>query len=96
MQTLTDINIQVDNSILFTLRESKKEFTRNLLFNNALILYRKNKLSLGKAAELSGYSRLGFIQKLQDEGEYIFDYDDETVDDLINKAGIVSEMIGKR
>jgi len=30
-----------------------------MLFNHALALYRKNKLSLGKTPELAGYGRFG-------------------------------------
>lgn len=36
-----------------------------MLFQYALWLYRTQKLSLGKAAELAGYTWLAFIQKLQ-------------------------------
>ncbi|MEA1901555.1 MAG: UPF0175 family protein [Thermodesulfobacteriota bacterium] len=36
-----------------------------MLFQHAIQLYRKHKLSLGKAAELAGYTRLGFIRKLK-------------------------------
>ena len=36
--------------------------------------YRKQKLSLGKAAELAGYSKLDFIERLKQENEAIFDY----------------------
>jgi predicted HTH domain antitoxin len=93
MNSVTEINIEIDNSILYTLKESKKEFKKELLFNNALVLYRKNKLSLGKAAELAGYSRLDFIKKLQDEGEPIFDYDEETLDKMMTNTDIVSKMI---
>jgi predicted HTH domain antitoxin len=93
MNSVTEINIEIDKSILYTLKESKKEFKKELLFNNALVLYRKNKLSLGKAAELAGYSRLDFITKLQDEGEPIFDYDEEILDKMMQNTDIVSKMI---
>ena len=42
-----------------------------MLFNHALMLYRKNKLSLGKAAELAGYDRLSFIQKLHKKTRHL-------------------------
>ncbi len=57
-----------------------------MLFNHALMLYRKNKLSLGKAAELAGYDRLTFIQKLQLENEPIYDYEPELITEMVNNS----------
>lgn len=47
-----NISFSVNDDILFALRENATEFTRDLRFFSALTWYRKNKLSLGKAAEL--------------------------------------------
>ncbi len=58
-----------------------------MLFHHALMLYRKNKLSLGKAAELAGYDRLGFIQKLQVENEVIFNYETDLVNEMVGNVG---------
>ena len=63
----TELKIKISDSILLTLKEEKEEFIREMLFNNALVLYRKRKLSLGKAAELAGYDKIDFIKKLQEE-----------------------------
>ena len=54
-----------------------------MLFRYALWLYRTQKLSLGKAAELAGYTRIAFIQKLQAENEPIFEYDGTLIDEMI-------------
>lgn len=54
-----------------------QEFTQDVRFLSALMWYRKRKLSLGKAAELAGYSKLEFIECMKLEREPIFDYDDE-------------------
>jgi len=62
---LTEIRLHIDDSILLSLKEEKDMFAKDMLFHHALRLYRKHKLSLGKAAELAGYTRLAFIQKLQ-------------------------------
>ncbi len=59
------------------INKTKDEFTKDILFLSALLFYRKGKLSLGKAAELAGYNKVGFISKLQKEKEYIFDYSEE-------------------
>ncbi len=95
MQAVTNISFTLNESILFTLRESKQEFLKQMLFNNALVLYRKNKLSLGKAAELAGYDRLSFMQKLNEEGEPVFDYSEEMVDSLIGGADKVKAMLSE-
>ena len=63
------LTIEIPDNFLVTLKEKQVEFIQSMLFHHALMLYRKNKLSLGKAAELAGYDRLGFIEKLQLESQ---------------------------
>jgi predicted HTH domain antitoxin len=48
------------------------------------LFYRKRKLSLGKAAELAGFSKMDFIEKLQQEKEYIFDYSENEMDEIFD------------
>lgn len=79
-----NISFPVKEEILITLKESKDEFTKDVLFSSALLFYRKRKLSLGKAAELAGYSKLDFISKLQEEKEFVFDYSEEEIDDIFS------------
>jgi len=83
---MTEIQLNVDDSILLSLKENKEDFAKELLFNNALMLYRKNKLSLGKAAQLAGYDRLDFIDLLRIKGEPIFDYDNDLIDNMVAGA----------
>lgn len=86
MGKVAELKIPVDESILVSLKEGKQKFVKEMLFNNAMTLYRKRKLSLGKAAELAGLDRIDFIKKLRDEGEYIFDYDAEIIDEMIKDS----------
>ena len=86
MGKVAELKIPVDESILVSLKEGKHKFVKEMLFNNAMTLYRKRKLSLGKAAELAGLDRIDFIKKLRDEGEYIFDYDAEIIDEMIKDS----------
>ena len=90
---LTEIRFQIDDSILLSLKEHKEAFTNAMLFRYALWLYRKQKLSLGKAAELAGYDRITFIQKLQTENEPIFDYDAALIDDMVQSAETTPNII---
>lgn len=71
---------------MVSLKEGKQKLVKEMLFNNAMTLYRKRKLSLGKAAELAGLDRIDFIKKLRDEGEYIFDYNAEIIDEMIKDS----------
>jgi predicted HTH domain antitoxin len=66
-----------------------------MLFQYAIWLYRIQKLSLGKAAELAEYTRLAFIQKLQAENEPIFDYDEALIDEMIESAKTTPHMLQK-
>ena len=83
---LTEIRFNIDDSILLSLKEQKETFAKAMLFQYALWLYRRQKLSLGKAAELAGYTRLSFIRKLQADNEPIFEYDGTLIDEMIQSA----------
>jgi predicted HTH domain antitoxin len=72
--------------ILLSLKQTKEEFKRETLFLSALMLYRKRKLSLGKSAELAGYTKIRFIEKLQQEQDFIFDYTDGEIDEIFDDA----------
>ena len=63
-----------------------------LLKKIALTLYRKRKLSLGKAAELAGYNKVDFIKKLKQENEYVFDYNTDELDEIMNDADGIGEL----
>jgi predicted HTH domain antitoxin len=80
------LTITIPDNFLISVKEKQEDFIKTMLFNHALMLYRKNKLSLGKAAELAGYDRLTFIQKLQLENEAIYDYEPELVNEMVNNA----------
>ena len=74
--------IEVDNSILLSLKETKEQLANNMKFYTAVMLYKKDKLSLGKAALFAGCNKSEFIKKLQDENIPIFDYDQETIEQI--------------
>ncbi len=90
---LTNVCFNIDNSIFLSLKVEKEHFVKDMLFFYALMLYRNHKLSLGKAAELAGYDRLDFIQRLNHENEPIFDYDLETVNNMVADAQHTLDLI---
>lgn len=78
-----NISFSVNDDILFSLKENAQEFTKDLRFLSALMWYRKNKLSLGKAAELAGYTKLDFIERMKIEYEPIFDYNEDEMAEVM-------------
>jgi predicted HTH domain antitoxin len=78
-----NISFSVNDDILFLLKENAQEFTQDLRFLSALMWYRKNKLSLGKAAELAGYNKLDFIERMKIEHEPIFDYSEDEMAEVM-------------
>lgn len=81
-----NISFSVNEDVLLTLKENVEEFTQNMRFLSALMWYRKNKLSLGKAAELAGYSKLDFIERMKLENEAIFDYSPNQMTEIFADA----------
>lgn len=84
-----NISFSINENLLLSLRESQEEFTQDLRFLSALMLYRKTRLSLGKAAELAGYSKLDFIEKLKLEKEPVFDYNADEMNEIFVDAKFV-------
>ena len=89
------LTINIPDNFLISVKEKQEDFIKTMLFNHALALYRKNKLSLGKAAELAGYDKLSFIQKLQLENEPIYDYEVDLVNEMVNNSQHVLTLLKK-
>ncbi|MBK1720565.1 UPF0175 family protein [Thiocystis violacea] len=77
-----NISFAVNDDILLSLKENAQEFTRDMRFLSALMWYRKQKLSLGKAAELAGCTKLEFIERMKLENEAVFTYGDEQMREI--------------
>ena len=59
-----EIRFEVQEDILNALNQNITEFTMQLRLYTALQLFKKHKLSFGKAAELAGISRDEFLIEL--------------------------------
>ncbi|SLM30429.1 conserved hypothetical protein [Desulfamplus magnetovallimortis] len=81
-----DISFPIKENILLSIKGTKDEFTNEVKYLSALYFYRKGRLSLGKAAELAGYTKIDFIEKLQKEKEHIFDYNEEEIDEIFESV----------
>jgi len=89
------LTINIPDNLLISVKEKQEDFIKTMLFNHALALYRKNKLSLGKAAELAGYDKLTFTQKLQFENETIYNYEPELVNEMVNNSQQTLALLAK-
>lgn len=79
MNSIRKIEIEVPEELLINLKQSDEEFKKELKLIIAIDLYKKSKLSLGKAAEISGFSKLGFIDMLNFRGETVFNYSEDEI-----------------
>lgn len=78
--------IEVDNSILLSLKASGEELVDKMKFYTAVALYQKKRLSLGKAAQLVGMDRIDFMKALQNEDLPMFDYSKEELEEIFDDA----------
>ncbi len=92
MKSVSVLPVEIDDSILFSLKESKEELISQMKLYTAISLYRKNRLSLGKAAEFAGMSKLDFIDRFKQEAA-LFDYSDEVLESIQNDANELVTMI---
>lgn len=69
--------LEIPEEILVSLKESPQEFSRDILMLAAVKLYELGKLSSGRAAQLAGISRVGFLQSLSRYQVPIFDLTEE-------------------
>ncbi len=93
MQTVLLPQIDVDVSILNSLKNTKEEFINNMKLYTAIVLYKKNKLSLGKAAEFLGVDKMTFLDILKKEGVAIFDFSEEIIRDIDKEADELVELL---
>lgn len=73
------ISIDFPNDILLALNESEKDLKQRIKLTLAIQLYKVQKLTIGKAAQLSGMSRLEFEKVLSENGVSISSLTEEDV-----------------
>ena len=93
MQTITLPQIEIDNSILLSLKSSSEELAYKMKLYTAIALYQKRQLSLGKSAQFLGMDRLGFIELLKRENIPIFDYSDKEMSEVFDDADSLMDIL---
>jgi len=78
--TLQTINIDLPSDILLTLNESEKELKKRIKVSLAIQLYMQQKVTIGKAAQIAGISRLQFETVLS---EYNISISTLSVEDVL-------------
>jgi len=93
MQTTTLPSIQIDDSILISLKSTSEELAYKMKLYTAIALYQKRQLSLGKSAQFVGMDRLSFIELLKQDDIPIFDYSHKEMSEVFDDAFFQVERI---
>jgi len=93
MQTVTLPQIEIDNSILLSLKASSEELTYRMKLYTAIALYQKRQLSLGKSAQFLGMDRLSFIEELKRENIPVFDYSNKEMNEVFDDANGLVDLL---
>ncbi|NIM18341.1 MAG: UPF0175 family protein [Candidatus Aminicenantes bacterium] len=72
---MASVQFEIPEEILYALNESITEFTLQMRLFTALHLFKKHKLSLGKAANLAGMDKDQFMIELDRSEIPLIDYD---------------------
>ncbi len=93
MQTITLPKIEIDSSILLSLKSSSEELAYKMKLYTAIVLYQKRQLSLGKSAQFIGVDRLDFIDILKKEDIAIYDYSKKEMDEVFADSDELVSML---
>ncbi|WP_114748826.1 UPF0175 family protein [Pleomorphovibrio marinus] len=85
MSTLRIIQVELPSDILLALNEDESGLQKDIKLSYAMRLYQLQKLTIGKAAQLAGMSRLEFENKLADNQIQISNLTYEDVLDDLEK-----------
>jgi predicted HTH domain antitoxin len=90
---MTTGTITFPEELPYSLKESKEGFVKLLLLYAAMKLFEEGKLSLGKAANLAGYSRVAFIDVLSQHRVSLFNYTEDALDAEIQAAHELAQQL---
>jgi predicted HTH domain antitoxin len=88
-----EIKMKVPHEILISLHKSLDEVAEDIRIQAAVRYYKKRFLSLGKAADLAGMTRIQFIDYLRFSGEYVFDYNENELDEIKEDAVKLGKLL---
>ena len=85
MDTIT-LEVPMPKEIFLTLGLSERKAIETMKSAFAIELYKRERISSGRAAELLGMRKLDFIRLLAEEGIPYFDYTDEELEEEFKAA----------
>jgi predicted HTH domain antitoxin len=78
---MASVRFEIPEEILYALNENIAEFTLQMRLFTALQLFKKHKLSLGKAANLAGMDKDQFMLELDRNEIPLIDYNPEELEE---------------
>lgn len=81
----TELILKVPEEILYTLNETKPDFIKKMKFFTAMELYKMQKLSMGKAAELAEMNKVDFMFELGKHEIPTINYDEDDFRDEVER-----------
>lgn len=81
----TELNLRVPEEILYTLNETKTDFIKKMKFYTAIELYKMQKLSMGKAAELADMNKIDFMFELGKYDISAINYDEDDFNEEVER-----------
>jgi len=85
------LNIAIPETVVLSTRQSNKEFEMEAKKAIALKFYADEKLSLGQAAELAGFSKLDFMKYLGENHVSVFRYETDNYAEELKRDVINAE-----
>jgi predicted HTH domain antitoxin len=82
---MTSVHFEIPEEILYTLNENIAEFTLQVRLFTALQLFKRHKLSIGKAAELAGMDKEQFMVELDRYEIPLIDYDPDELEEELKR-----------
>jgi predicted HTH domain antitoxin len=78
---MAKVHFEIPEDILYALNENVLDFTFQTRLFTALQLYKRHKLSLGKAAQLAGIKKEYFLMEMDKYEIPLIDYEPEELDE---------------
>jgi len=86
------VSFEVSQDLLAALKVGVQDLGRDICLLAAVDYFQRKKLSLGKAAQLAGLSRLAFMDILAQRGIVAFDYDESAVTTELAGVAMLSDL----
>jgi predicted HTH domain antitoxin len=93
---LKEMKIKMPEEIYLLLKKNTVELAKDLLLKAAIQYYAQDQLSLARAANMCGLSRLEFIDILNSLNIPVFNYSLEDIDEIHEESSKIVERVGQQ